>query len=99
MPTRNFTSFTKKPRYEIRLGHLNCRSKNLAYLVSCKTCPKQYAGSSEEFKSRFNNYKCVHRKQEPFHAHFADGIQSCDDDWEVGLTHHSDNAKDIRKKK
>ena len=51
--------------------------------------PKQYAGSSEEFWSRFNNYRCSHSKflrkkkvkQESFHAHFVEG-QS---DWEVRL--------------
>ena len=49
VPTRNFTSST------------NCRSKNVVYLISCKTCHKQYTGSSEEFRERFNNYRCAHR--------------------------------------
>ena len=61
VPTRNFTSSTTKRTYEIRPENLNCRSKNVVYLISCKTCHKQYTGSSEEFRARFNNYGCAHR--------------------------------------
>ena len=45
VPTRNFTSSTTKRTYEIRPENLNCRSKNVVYLISCKTCHKQYTGS------------------------------------------------------
>ena len=46
---------------------------------------------SEEFRTRFNNHRCVHRnhrknrkvKQESFHAHFADDVHSGEGDWEV----------------
>ena len=48
--TRNFTSFTTKHTYEIRPENLNCRSKNLVYLIFYKLCHKQYTGSSDEFK-------------------------------------------------
>ena len=49
-------------------------------LFSCKACSKQYTGSNESFRSRFNNYKSAHSnyikentvKQELFHAHFED---------------------------
>ena len=37
---RNFTSFTIKRTYGIRLE--NCRSKNVAYLISCIIYHKQY---------------------------------------------------------
>ena len=59
-PTRNFTSFTTKHTYEIRQENLNCRSKNVICLISCKACRKQYTGSSEEIKARFNNYRFAH---------------------------------------
>ena len=62
IPTRNFTSFTTKRTYEIRPENLNCIFKNVVYLISCKTCHRQYTGISEEFKARFNNYRCLHRK-------------------------------------
>ena len=50
------------------------------YLISCKACSQQYTGSTENFRSRFNNYKSAHRnyikgntvKQASFHVHFED---------------------------
>ena len=74
-------------------------------MVSCKTCHKQYSGSSEEFRARFNNYRCAHRnycknikvKQESFHAHFADGVHS-EGDWEVTLADQSFSTEDLRKR-
>ena len=66
--------------YCIELDNWNCRSSNVVFLFSCKTCSKQYTGSTESFRSRFNNYKSGHRnfikrntvKQASFHAHFED---------------------------
>ena len=58
---------------------LNCNSKMVVNLVQCKTCNKQYVGSaSTNFRLRFYNYKCCHRKynltktvpQHSFHTHF-----------------------------
>ena len=60
-PTRNFTSSAPKLTCEIRPENLNCRSKNVVYLISCKTYHKTYTGSSEEFRARFNNYGCALR--------------------------------------
>ena len=37
VPTRNFTSSTTKRTFEIRPENINCRSKNVVYLISCKT--------------------------------------------------------------
>ena len=38
--------------------HLNCKSKNVIYLVNCNKCSVQYVGStSNEFKVRFRNHK------------------------------------------
>ena len=62
-------------------------------MISCKTCHKQNTGSSEEFRARFNNYRCAHRnyrkngkvKQESFHARFADDVHSSEGDCEVRL--------------
>ena len=87
--TNQFESSSTKRIYSIRPQNLNCASINVVYIFICITCHKQYAGSSEEFWSRFNNYRCSHSKflrkkkvkQESFHAHFVEG-QS---DWEVRL--------------
>ena len=43
--------------YSIR-QELNCRSKNVIYLGTCKACKVQYVGStSNELKVRFRNHK------------------------------------------
>ena len=107
VPTRNFTSSTSKRTYEIRPENLNCRSKNKVYLISCKTCHRQYTGSSEEFRARFNNCRCAHRnycknmkvKQESFHVYFADCVHSDEGDWELRLIDQSDSTKELRKRK
>ena len=42
----------------MRKGDLNCSSKFVIYRLVCKTCSKQYVGSTiTPFRSRFNNYK------------------------------------------
>ena len=76
------------------------------YLFSCKACSKQYTGSTESFRSRFNNYKSTHRsvikgntvKQASFHAHFEDdkhhGISNC----EITLIDQTDSADDLRRR-
>ena len=61
VPTRSFKSSITKCTYEIRPESLNCRSKCVVYLKSCKTWHKQYPGISEDFRVRFNNYRCTHR--------------------------------------
>ena len=75
-------------------------------MISCKTCHKQYAESSEEFRARFNNYRYAHRnyckykkvKQESFHTHFADDTHSGEVDWEVRLIDQSVSTEDLRKR-
>ena len=59
--THQFESSSTKRIYSIRPQNLNCASKNVVYLFTCKTCHKQYTGSTEEFRSRFNNYRRSHR--------------------------------------
>ena len=81
--TEKFRSFNTKREYCIKPNDLNCRSNNIVYLFSCKACSKQYTGSTESFRSRFNNYKSAHgnyikgntAKQASFHAHFEDDNQ------------------------
>ena len=55
--TEIFTSARTNRIYPIR-QHLNCKSKNVIFLVTCKKCSVQYIGStSNEFKVRFRNHK------------------------------------------
>ena len=66
--------------YKIREAlHLDCNSKKVIYLITCKKCQKQYAGSCiTMFRTRFNKYRSCHRKfcrghsviQVSFQAHF-----------------------------
>ena len=106
VPARNFKSFIAKDTYEITPENLNCSSKNVVYLIPCKTFHKQYAGIWEEFKVRFNNYKCAHHdcrknmkvKQELFQDHFEDGVLSGEGDWEVRLIDPSESTEDLRKR-
>ena len=53
--TETFISFSTQREYCIKPNNLNCRSSNVAYLFSCKACSKQYTGSTESFRPRFNN--------------------------------------------
>ena len=105
-PTKNFISYTTNGKFEIRPENLNFRSKNVVYLISRKTFHKQYTGSSEEFRVSFNDCRCARRnyrknmevKQDSFHAHFADGVLSGEDDWELRFIDHSDSTEDRRKR-
>ena len=91
--THQFESSSAKRIYSIRPQNLNCSTKNVVYLFTCNTCHKQYTESTEESRSRFNNYRCSHRnflrnkkvKQESFHAHFAEDLHQGESDWEVRL--------------
>ena len=52
-------------------------------MISCKPCHKQYTGSSEELRVRFNNYWCAH---------------SGEGDWQVRLIDQSDSTEDVRRR-
>ena len=62
--TDEFTSFTTKKTYKIKHS-FDCNDKCLIYLLSCKSCGKQYVGNTtDHFRSRSNNYKSDVRKAE-----------------------------------
>ena len=62
--TDEFTNFTTKNTYKINLS-FDCNGKCLIYLLSCKSCGKQYEGNTtDNFRSRWNNYKSDVRKAE-----------------------------------
>ena len=105
--THQSESFSRKRMYSIRPQDLNYTSKNKDCLFSCKTCHKQYTGSTEEFQSRFDNYKGAHRnflrnekfKQESFQAHLAEDLHQADSDWEVTLIDQAESVDDLRWRK
>ena len=79
---------------------------NVVYLFTRKTCHKQYTGSTEEFRSRFNNYRCLHRnflrnkkvRKESFHAHFTEVLHQGESDWEVRLIDQGFSVDDVRRR-
>ena len=91
---KNTNTFESKngKQYSIRSeGELNCSSKCVVYLVTCKICKIQYVGSTDPpFRLRVNNYKACYRKhilgklvpQASFHAHFAQEDHNGMDDWD-----------------
>ena len=55
--TATFSSFVTKSAYKIK-HNFNCNSRCLIYLLSCKTCGKQYTGKTvDKIRSIWNNYK------------------------------------------
>lgn len=107
---KNTTTFENKngKQYSIRSeGELNCSSKCVVYLVTCKTCKIQYVGSTDPpFRLRVNNYKACYRKyissksvpQASFHAHFAQEDHNGMDDWEFTLIDQSTNLPSVRRR-
>ena len=104
--TDSFKSTTTQRTYFIILEKLKYSSENVVYLFTCKTCSEQYTGSTEDFWSRFNNYRRAHRnflkgkkvKQESFKAHFAEVNHNVEDDWEVRLIDQTNNVVELRKR-
>ena len=92
--------------YFIRPPDLKCSSENVVYPFTCKTCSKQYTGSTEDFRPRFNNYRCAHRNflkrknlnKSQFNTHFGEVNHNGKDDWEVRLIDQTDNEEDLRKR-
>ena len=52
-----FSRYTTSTRYTINRG-LDCNSRNVVHLISCKVCGFQYVGfTTTKFRLRFNNHK------------------------------------------
>ena len=58
-----FTSTVTRTSYKIS-HNFECNVKCLIYLLTCKTCLKQYVGSTTDWyhRYRWNNCKCNDRK-------------------------------------
>ena len=105
---KNSTSFDSKngTKYDIRQPNLNCDSKNVVYLLSCKTCGVQYVGScTTKFRLRFNNYKSCNRKhleqvvpQQNLHNHFDIPGHNGMSDFIFTLIDQAENEKCLRKR-
>ena len=61
--TKTFQNKDKSETFDIRKGILNCSTNLVVYLIECKSCSKQYVGSTiTPFHSCFKNYKIAARK-------------------------------------
>ena len=57
LKTEKFQSTQNKKTFEI-YHHVNCKSKNIIYLMECTKCKVQYIGKSEtNFNIRLNNHR------------------------------------------
>ena len=87
---------------------MDCNSRFVVYMFQCKTCEKQYVGSSStKFRTRFNNYKSSWKKHTDnkkvpqgasFHAHFSQPDHYGKLDWEVTLIDQANETKSLRLK-
>jgi len=61
--SNTFTNAQGDRVFNLRKGFLYCNSKFVVYKLRCKTCTKQYIGSTiTKFSERFNNYKSPFKK-------------------------------------
>ena len=105
--TSTFSDKDLQSKYTIKGGCLNCNSRNVVYLIQCRTCNMQYVGSSTtKFRFRFNNYRCCHRKyssnqsvaQASFQAHFNQPDHNGMDDWSFILIDSASGEDSVRRK-
>ena len=78
--TDSFTSTSTEKTYNIN-HQFNCSDKCLIYLLTCKTCLKQYVGQTvDEFRYRWNSYKHNNKKylrgQSCFQQHIFEHFNS-----------------------
>ena len=100
-----YISVPTQREYCIKSDNLSCCSNIAVFLFTYKTCSKQYTGSTESFRSRFNNYKSAHRnfikgnsvKQASFYGHFEDDKHGMSD-WEITLIDQRENVDDLRRR-
>ena len=77
--SRTFSNSSGDSSFDIKYD-LHCNSKFVVYLLKCKTCHKQFVGSTKtKFRTRLNNYRkdlrCLieqrpKQNQKEFHEHF-----------------------------
>ena len=99
----------KSETFDIRTGILNCRSNLVVYLIECKSCSKQYVGSTITlFCSHLNNYESEARKvsevylnncniyQEQLHHHFNSEGHNGMQDWKITIINRAKSVLELR---
>lgn len=105
--TADFKSTNNNNVYKI-MSEMDCNSKNVIYLNTCKTCQLQYVGSTTtKFRIRFNNYKSGYKRflsgktdipQAMFFKHFKENKHNGIEDWEIRLIEKCENLIKLRKR-
>ena len=111
-----FAIFLKKGSrtFYLRVNNLNCNSNLVVYKLDCKTCGKQYIGSTKtQFRLRFNNYKSQFRSfikqketgmagynipQAGLFQHFLEPNHHGMNDWCFQLIDKCDNELKVRER-
>ena len=105
--TKTFQDKDQSKTLDVRKVILNCTTNLVVYLLECKSCYKQYVGSSiTPFRDRFNNSKTGATKvskvypkkcnvyQEQFHRHFNNGME----DWKITIIDRAENVLGLRRR-
>ena len=90
---------------------MNCSTNLVVYLIECRSCSKQYVGSTiTPFCSQFNNYKSGARKvskvypkkcivyQEQFPCHFNSEGPNGMEDWKITIIDRAENVLELRRR-
>ena len=84
-----FQSISNKRTFKIR-QKINCQSKNVIYLITCKRCNIQGVGHTTNFKKRISNY-FSHIKQGHKYCEIATHfIENHKDTWKEDYTNNDD---------
>jgi hypothetical protein len=93
-PTTSFTSTVTKQTYKVK-GTMNCDSKNLIYMITCKKCMIQYIGQTgNTLKTRFNGHRhdITSRKDKQVSNHFNSQDHRMDDVMITAIMTSSDDV-------
>ena len=89
-----FYSNITKRRYKVR-QNVNCQSKNVIYLVTCRRCKIQGVGETVAFKSRMANYRsCIKNKRISCNIdkHFIEALDHKIEDFDVQIIVQLENV-------
>lgn len=103
--TETFKSSFNGKTHKIK-EKLDCNSEMVVYLIECKCCKKQYVGSTNSFRKRFNNYKSAQKRfqngkhvfQNSFHSHFSTSDHSGSEDWSFTIIEKCPNISTLRER-
>ena len=112
--SNSFSNMDGSRTFYLRVNNLNCNSNLVVYKLDCKTCGKQYIGSTKtQFRLRFNNYKSQFRSfikqketgmagynipQAGLFQHFLEPNHHGMNDWCFQLIDKCDNEHKVRER-